>query len=169
MAAGTRSSSLTKKKIKDICELIADGNYAKVAAAANRVPESTFYFWLKEGERVAAEKEAWDDATPAERKAKGLKKATATELLYLELLESVREAQAQGQTFAVKTIKNAIQQGDVKAAFEYLSRTAPDDWTGKQKVELESKQTHGLDPDTLKALDVKDLAALAQRLRSKGE
>ena len=106
-----RQSKLTDEVQEAICQSIRNGNYAKVAAEAAKVSETTFYRWLEEGE-----------------KAKQGKKR--------EFWESIKEAEAESEQNAVRVVQDAMPH-DWKAAMTYLERRHPERWGKRDKQTLE--------------------------------
>jgi len=71
-----RKSALTKLIQSQIVEILEAGNYQKTAYESLGIPESTYFNWIKEGEK-AESKEG---------------KLTKKEEEYLEFLESIKRA-----------------------------------------------------------------------------
>lgn len=102
-------SKLTDDVREAICESIRRGNYAKIAAEAADVSETTFYRWLEEGEQAQ----------------RGKKR---------EFWESVKKAEAEAEEKAVQVVQDAMPH-DWKAAMTYLERRHPERWGRRERHE----------------------------------
>jgi len=77
-----RKSALTKLIQSQIVEILEAGNYQKTAYESLGIPESTYFNWLKEGEKAEAKLQAGPKAG----------KITKREAVGLEFLESIKKA-----------------------------------------------------------------------------
>lgn len=78
-----------------IARWVAVGNFLKVAAAMEHVPERSLFDWLKRGERYAEHLEGGGAAEDVEVK-------------YLEFLEVIRHAEAEAEAGAIARIREAM-------------------------------------------------------------
>jgi len=106
----SRPTKLTIERQNKICALISIGNFAKVAAAACNIGETTFYRWLAKG-----------------REAKSGR--------YFDFFQAVQIAEAQAQVRYVKIIYDASETTWQAAAW-WLERRFPDRWGRKQRHEI---------------------------------
>lgn len=97
-----RKSKLTKELIKNASDLIKLGNYTNVVCQYLGINESTWYKWLKEGEKANS----------------GLKR---------EFFKSIKSAESQAEIRNVGRIQNAAQDTWQAAAW-YLERKFPERW-----------------------------------------
>ena len=99
-----RPTTLTEAKTRAVCEVLRNGNTMSVAAAAVGVCKKTLYNWIAQGKKKGASKLHKDFA------------------LKVELARS----------FAAKMPENviyeAVRNGDVKAAFQWLRIHRTDEW-----------------------------------------
>lgn len=102
-------SKLTPETQSRICELIEDGNYARVAAEAAGISESTFYSWLEQGKEARSGK-------------------------YREFLESVTRAEAASEQKLLAIWRSAAPQ-DWRAARDLLARRFPERWASREHHE----------------------------------
>ena len=81
-------TKLTPELTENICKKLKTGIYAKVAAESEGITEKTFYNWLERGERALelAEKDI---------------KYPESEEIFLQFLQSVRQATAEGEVVLV--------------------------------------------------------------------
>ena len=99
-----RPAKLTPDAIAQIESLLRAGATADVAAQAAGVSRSSFYSWLKQGERARA-------GSPAR-----------------DLRDRVERARAEGETVLVARIAGAASKGSWQAAAWLLERRFPERW-----------------------------------------
>jgi len=99
------------KKIQDhICEVLKDGNYIITACEASGISKNAFFMWMNKGEK-------------------------ATEGIYKDFYDSVKKAQADSETFLLKTIKvKSLEQW--QAAAWMLERKFPERWGRREYVKV---------------------------------
>lgn len=114
-----RPSKLTPDRAERLIQAIRAGSYADVAARAVGIDPSSYYNWMKRGRE-------------AERKENG-DAANDEDFPYVELFESIKEAEAIAENEAIQRIQTAAQQGTWTADAWYLERKFPDRW-GRQEV-----------------------------------
>jgi hypothetical protein len=103
---GGRPSRLTNALITEIADYLREGNYIDNVCALVGISPATFRSWLKEGHAA--------------------KRSTN---LRAKFLKEVRLAMAEAQSTPVQKIAEAINKGNIKAAFEFLQRRYPDKWS----------------------------------------
>ncbi len=106
-----RKSKLTKELIKDAAKMVAAGNYIKDVYPILGIDESTWYRWLKEGERAKS----------------GIKR---------EFYKAIKKAEKEAIARNVALIQRAAQEGNWQAAAWWLERKYFEDWGRKDKVDL---------------------------------
>jgi len=104
-----RPSKLTPEVQKKIVDAIKLGSYAEVAAALAGVHPGTYYRWMQLGEAASSGK-------------------------YYEFRESVKEANAFSEAYAIAMVRKAMPE-NWQAAMTYLERRFPDRWTRMQRLE----------------------------------
>jgi hypothetical protein len=126
-------SKLTDKVQQKIVAAIEDGNYAKVAAEASGIAETTFYRWMSEGEsaKTGKKREFWESVTRA---------------------ENVAESKIVAQW-------KKLGEQDWRALMELLQRRYPERWANTQRIEVAVEKEmsgvlgsleEGLDPQTFR-------------------
>jgi len=106
-----RKSKLTKELIKEASKMVAAGNYIKDVYPILGIDESTWYRWLKEGERAKS----------------GIKR---------EFYKAIKKAEKDAIARNVALIQRAAQEGNWQAAAWWLERKYFEDWGRKDKVDL---------------------------------
>ena len=106
-----RKSKLTKEVIKEASKMVAVGNYIKDVYPILGIEESTWYRWLKEGERAKS----------------GIKR---------EFYKAIKKAEKEAIARNVALIQRAAQDGNWQAAAWWLERKYFEDWGRKDKVDL---------------------------------
>ena len=112
---GVRRTRLTRKVIKELCTWVEAGNTAKDACRFCSMSQSTFYYWI------------------AAANGKHKKPATA---IQLELLESIKDAEAKYVAYHLQTINTASGRGDWKAAAYMLRVKRPEEYVVTEKHEV---------------------------------
>ena len=93
-----------------VVQAMRAGNYAEAACRAAGIGESTFYRWMRRGEREA-------------------------EGPYRDFYDAVRRAEAEAEVHAVATVRKAMTES-WQAAIAYLERRHPERWRRQQRTEL---------------------------------
>ena len=119
MATKGRQTKLTPDLVGKVCNAIRAGNYAKVACAMAGISEAIYYRWLQEGKKDGA---------------KGI---------YLEFVESIERAEAEAEVHAVALIKQAANNGSLRASQWYLERKHSDRWGRKDMIKQEITGANG--------------------------
>lgn len=104
-----RGTKLTPKLGKQIVDLIKQGSYANAAAQACGVSESTYYEWLRQGEK-------------------------AVDGIFRLFYEEVQKAQAVPEVKVTNALYQNALGGDTRAQIEFLSRRYKKRW-GNQPEE----------------------------------
>lgn len=132
-----RPTKLTPDRALGIVELVRNGNYKKVAAAAHGVSERTLYDWIERGQGDIA---------------------AGRDTVFAQFAQSLARAEAESESSLVQSVLNAIPD-DPKLALEILSRryparwartTRPEDTTDDHRVEV--VDVAGLTDDALQEL-----------------
>lgn len=104
-----RPTRCTPERIKRIADAIRAGNYAETAARYGGIGETTYYEWMKKGERG--------------------------EEPYAEFREAVKEAEAIAEARSVALIQQAGQAGTWQASAWFLERKFPSKWGRRDRME----------------------------------
>jgi hypothetical protein len=144
---------LSPELINDIAQLVRSGNYRRTAAVLVGVSEDTLYMWLQRGQQVLLGQEhehicprcnARDQQPCVTNKGNKLKefhtgrpRATQGEYddLCLRLLQTLTRADEEAKARSVVAWNRAIDQGDWRAAKEFLARRWPSEW-GQEPIEM---------------------------------
>ncbi len=114
----------TKGKQRAILKALKAGEYAKVAAEAQGIDESTYYRWLQRGE--AAMKAAGNNE-PVDTK----------EREYADFVVKVRQAEAEAEQAALHALQRSE---DWRAMAWFLERRYPGRWAKRQSLDFTSKE-----------------------------
>lgn len=109
-----RSIKLTPELQDQICRLLAAGNYIETVCDLVGIHESTFYNWMKRGER------GWKQDQDAG---------------FLEFFKAVKKARAQAEVMSLAHIRKAGLDGQWQADAWFLERSFPDRW-GRRRLEV---------------------------------
>ena len=104
----TKFNPETRRKIIQALEA---GNYRKTAAALAGVDESTFYKWMKRGEKAKSGK-------------------------YFQFVQSVKRAEEKAKAYHLQQIRKAAENGSWQASAWYLERKHYKEWGRKQQVDM---------------------------------
>ena len=126
-----RKIKLTPALIAAFVQKLSVGVYAKYAARSEGVAEKSYYNWLERG----ANAEKLHDAG---------KKVPETEKLFLQFLQSVRQAEANANV-VLTTMVYSKGREDWKAAMEMLARKWPEDWAKKDFLDFKGSIDTGPD------------------------
>lgn len=146
-----RNTKISPKRIKQISDLIAAGNYANIACQSSGISEATFYNWLargqKEKERMTVLRGNDEIVEPN------------NEYIFVEFLEAVKKAEADAESAAVIHVRTAMAT-NWQAAMTYLERKFPDRWGRRdttKNVNVNMNQNRDMD---LSKLSDEELFAL---------
>lgn len=109
---------LTEELIKDICDLVSDGNNIKDSAIMNGILEGTFWNWMKEA----------DDNRNNEN-------PTEYHKLCIKLSDEMKIARARNKDEHIQNINRAAKNGTWQASAWYLERVYKNEFSLKQEVE----------------------------------
>ena len=126
-----RKVKLTPALIESIVKKLNVGAYAKYVAISEGITERTYYLWL---ERGAKAEKLWELG----------KKIPETEVLFLQFLQSVRQAEANANIILTTMVFSKGNE-DWKAALEMLARKWPEDWARKDYVDFKGSVDRGPD------------------------
>lgn len=150
-------SKLTSEVGDAIVSALEEGNYAKTAAEAAGVDESTYYKWLKRGEDELARVE--------EGRGRSVRKSEET---FVQFFQSVTRARGNAEASAVEKIKDAGEE-DWRAAAWFLERRYSSRWANTQRVEVQVREELEAALDKLEAsLDSDTFEAVAEILAGEG-
>ena len=139
-----RKTKLTPTLQDDIVKRIRAGNYIKVSCRAVGISTSTYFDWLKKGEK----------GTPP----------------YSEFLYSIKKAEAEAQVNFVAVIARAAPESWQAAAW-WLERRFPDLWGRREKIDLQGEIKTVREADKIeekfKNLSPKELSEYASKLAQK--
>ena len=120
-------TKLTPQITEEITKRLKVGCYAKMAAAAIGINESTYYRWLERGEKALKLDELG-------------KKIPETEKIFCKFCKSVRQSEAEGQVNIVTMVFSQIKD-DWRAGMEILSRKWPEQWAKKEYLDFKGSLT----------------------------
>jgi hypothetical protein len=115
MAKAGRKLKLTPVFIKEAEKLLKAGNYANTVADYLNISESTWYEWLKLGEKAQSG-------------------------IYRDFWETIKKATAIAEVGAVSGILQAAQDGNWQAFAWFLERKFPNRWGRKDRNEMPDPQ-----------------------------
>jgi len=128
-----RKIKLTPALIESIVKKLNVGAYVKYVAQSEGITERLYYMWIERG--LKAEK-LWEKN----------KKIPEAEVLFLQFLQSVRQAEANAN-IVLTTMVFSKGGEDWKAALEMLSRKWPEDWARKDYVDFKGSIDRGPDKE----------------------
>ena len=118
-----RKTLLNPQRLEAITTMLRAGAYVDDSCRAVGISKATFYVWLNRGnvqrERLAAGLEIEPDEAP-----------------YLEFLDAVEEADAEGIISHVMNIDNAAKNGTWQASAWILERKQPRKWGRYDRTEI---------------------------------
>lgn len=144
---------LSPELINDIAQLARAGNYRRTAAALVGVSEDTLHLWMQRGKQVllgqtephlcprcrARDTEPCRSASgnPLTEFHSDRPRASQGEYddLCLRLLQTLTRADEEAKARSVMAWNRAIDQGDWRAAKEFLARRWPSEW-GQEPIEM---------------------------------
>jgi len=106
-------TKLTPELQEEILNLIRAGNYVKDACLAVGIDESTYYKWIKRGEKAKSG-------------------------IYFQFVQSTKKARAFARALRVEKITDAMEENWQAAAW-WLERTDPEHWGRRSRVDLEGQ------------------------------
>ncbi|MEN6515136.1 MAG: hypothetical protein ABFC87_01840, partial [Fervidobacterium sp.] len=106
---------LTKELIEKAADIIARGNYYKVAIDILGIDDKTWYNWLRQGEIDAN---------------KGINS------LNFQFFQSIKKAEADAIDRNLSIIQKAAMEGNWQASAWYLERKYPEQWGKRDNVNL---------------------------------
>ena len=110
-----RKTKLTKELIEKAADIIARGNYYKVAIDILGIDDKTWYNWLRQGEIDAN---------------KGINS------LNFQFFQSIKKAEADAIDRNLSIIQKAAMEGNWQASAWYLERKYPEQWGKRDNVNL---------------------------------
>ena len=108
-----KRAAFTPETVTTIVEAVRAGNYANVAATAAGIHKSTYFAWMNRGETAS---DALSNGDPIEE----------SELAYAAFHDRVRQAEAEAEIAAVRSVREAKQGW--QAHMTYLERRFPTRW-----------------------------------------
>ena len=106
---------LTKELIEKAADIIARGNYYKVAIDILGIDEKTWYNWMRQGE-IDANK--------------------GTNSLNFQFFQSIKKAEADAIDRNLTIIQQAADKGNWQASAWFLERKYPEQWGKRDNVNL---------------------------------
>lgn len=97
-------------------KLVSEGHYAIVVCAYLGISESTYYYWMQRAKQD---------------------KDNNKSSIYLEFLESIKEAEAKAEMRHLQTIAKAATEGNWQASAWFLKTKHRDRWSERQEVTLQ--------------------------------
>jgi len=118
-----RRRFLTPELIKEIADIIADGNYNNTACSILGVNERVFYQWLQKGQEQL-------DARSED--------STEPDSIYTQLYHAIKMAAGVAEAQMVNVVrKNANEKGDWLPAMTFLERRHPDRWGRRERKQID--------------------------------
>jgi hypothetical protein len=114
-----RRTKLTKKIKDQICEILAKGATQKMAFDSVGVSHGSFYAWLKKGEAGKEKK-------------------------YVDFLEAVKKAEAQGKIRMLEEIRGAVDRC-WRANAWILERRWPEEWAKREFTHNINENKHDIE------------------------
>lgn len=166
-----RRSKLTPEVSKRLNTALRAGNYLEVAARYAGVGLATLMLWMKRGREAQAALDAQKAGKPLPVLARGRKPTAkqraappldtvpASEMPYVELVDMIKSAEAEGEMRAVLAVTSAMRE-NWTAAMTFLERKHPDRWGRRDRLDL------NFDPKKLSTeelLTLDELMTKAQR------
>ena len=124
-----RPTKLTPELHKIIVEAVRAGNYVETAAALADVSKESLYKWLRRGSREIQRVEA-----------SHLRRIQNTEVIYVNFVDAVQNAQAAAESEDLGLIGKASKSGAWQASAWRLERKFPNKWGHKARVEVTGKE-----------------------------
>lgn len=120
-----RRSKLTPELQDQVIELIKAGNYIEVACAACGITDKSYYNWVAKGRNIietyGEDTEDWPETL------------SQHERNCVEFFESIKQATAQAEAFAVASIRKQMPT-QWAAAMTYLERRYPGRWKRREEI-----------------------------------
>ena len=138
-----RPSKLTPERVEVIREALEAGAYLETASRAAGIAPSTLWSWLRRG-----------------RTAEESPDPSSEDLPYLELLETVKSAQAAAEIEALGIIRDAARDGTWQAAAWFLERSNPAAWSRTGRMSLNERHN----PDRIETSESTSIETLLAKL-----
>jgi hypothetical protein len=136
-----RPTKLTPQLIEDISNWLKLGYYQEDAATMVGISPSTYYEWMKRGEKVIEEMDtkmlnppnvdSSSELAPGEAAAEG-----EIVNLYSEFSEAVKKARAEAEGAHIRNIRRASDNGVWQASAWWLERSFPKKWGKRSSLEI---------------------------------
>ena len=136
-----RPTKLTPQLIEDISNWLKMGYYQEDAATMVGISPSTYYEWMKRGDK-AIEKADQKVLNPpkAEDDVETLPAQVAVEgeivNLYSEFSEAVKKARAEAEGAHIRNIRKAADNGTWQASAWFLERSFPKKWGKRSTLDI---------------------------------
>ena len=115
-------TKLTQALIEAITKKLKVGAYVKYVALSENISERVYYKWIARGLK-------------SEKLAELGKKIPETEKIYVQFVQSVRQADAEAQV-VMTTMVFAQGRNDWRAALELMARKWPEQWARKEYMDF---------------------------------
>ncbi len=135
-----RPSKLTPEVQENICNWLKLGYYQEDAAIMAGISPSTYYEWMKKGERERVALESGEDmlALPDTSLPASEDDTPEVELAFpfMEFSEAVKKARAEAEGAHIKNIRKAADNGVWQASAWFLERSHPKKWGKRSQLDL---------------------------------
>jgi len=136
-----RPTKLTPQLIEEISNWLKLGYYQEDAATMVGISPSTYYEWMKRGEKVIEEMDTKMLNPPNVDSSSELAPSQAAEEgeivnLYSEFSEAVKKARAEAEGAHIRNIRRASDNGVWQASAWWLERSFPKKWGKRSSLEI---------------------------------
>jgi len=132
-----RPTKLTYKLIEDISNWLKMGYYQEDAAVMVGISPSTYYEWMKKGEKVTEEADK-KMLESGEEVKNDIVLDDDIEILdiFQEFSEAVKKARAEAEGAHIRNIRRASDNGVWQASAWWLERSFPKKWGKRSTLEI---------------------------------
>jgi transcriptional regulator with XRE-family HTH domain len=132
-----RPTKLTTELIEEISNWLKMGYYQEDAATMVGISPSTYYEWMKKGDKVT-EKEDDKILGTGEESPNSLVISEDIEIvnMFQEFSEAVKKARAEAEGAHIRNIRRASDNGVWQASAWWLERSFPKKWGKRSSLEL---------------------------------
>ena len=136
-----RPTKLTPQLIEEISNWLKLGYYQEDAATMVGISPSTYYEWMKRGEKAIEEMDTKMLNPPNVDSSSELAPSQAAEEgeivnLYSEFSEAVKKARAEAEGAHIRNIRRASDNGVWQASAWWLERSFPKKWGKRSSLEI---------------------------------
>ncbi len=132
-----RPTKLTYELIEEISNWLKMGYYQEDAATMVGISPSTYYEWMKKGDK-ATEKEDEKILGTGEESPDSLAVSEGIEIvdMFQEFSEAVKKARAEAEGAHIRNIRRASDNGVWQASAWWLERSFPKKWGKRSSLEI---------------------------------